>query len=938
MRFSLLGPLAVHDGRTARTLDGPKAHVLLGVLLLHANQPVPHDRLQESLWGERPPSTAGASLKNHIARLRRALAEPGEAEPRIRAVSGGYLLRVEPGELDTEEFTAALESARAGYLRRDWPCVSREAGRALALWRGSPMPELAETPVARPFVERSAQARRQALEWRIDAELELGRHQGLAPELTGLIAEQPLHEGFHRQLMLVLHRSGQQAEALAVFGRLRATLAEELGVDPGAEVLAAHQEILRTAPPAAPPEPPEPVEAGPPAPKGELALAAESLARHVHGRWIREEEQRRIHDPFPLPVRWRAAPAGLLDHWDNIGGAAPGASAGPVPLEGGLSRIAEIYRRVGSGRLVVLGRAGSGKSVLMLRFVLDYLAGRAADEPVPVIFSIGSWDPTVTGLRDWLLERLLRDHPNLAARTGGRSTLAEALVDAGWILPVLDGFDEIAKGLHAAALRELNEISLPLLLTSRTEQFAEAATTDVLKKAAGIELTDLTAEDLAHYLPRTARPAQDAAAGWTPVLAELRERPRSLASANLTTVLSTPLMVLLARTLYSDAPDQEPAALLDTGRFPSPEALEEHLLAGFVPTVYRARPTAARSRHHWGPRRAHQYLGHLAGHLDRHDLAWWRLSNGLSLPSRVLAIVLACGVVTIGTTVLQGEAANLIVGKGTPWISETAIWAQALMLGPVVGLAFGLVYLVTVRFGRQAFEPSPVQLRLPRRNQPTVAAPGRRILSALRTGLLLGFTVGLAQGPCKLALSALGVLPPLPGMPIVERVLINSGANGFILALAAGLALGLMAALEAPVDLESAATPGALLALNRSNVIRQALLVTPVVAVAVALVGQPVGALVQNWYGLRQAAWYWPLLGIQCGITGTLGYVFTLTAWGQWLLFTRIWLPLTGRLPWAVMAFLDDAYRRGVLRQVGAVYQFRHARLQSRLSPGPLKP
>lgn len=161
----------------------------------------------------------------------------------------------------------------------------------------------------------------------------------------------------------------------------------------------------------------EPLRIGVLPPRGALAEVAESLARDVHSRWIREEEQRRIHDPFPLPVRWRSAPEALLDHRGNISGALPGARSAPLSLDGGLAQVTEVYRRVPSGRLVVLGRAGSGKTVLMLRFVLDHLGSRTESDPVPVVFSIGSWDPTVTALRDWLIERLLRDHPNLAART-----------------------------------------------------------------------------------------------------------------------------------------------------------------------------------------------------------------------------------------------------------------------------------------------------------------------------------------------------------------------------------------------------------------------------------------------------------------------------------------------------------------------------------------
>ncbi|MGF1431127.1 helix-turn-helix domain-containing protein [Kitasatospora sp. LaBMicrA B282] len=695
---------------------------------------------------------------------------------------------------------------------------------------------------------------------------------------------------------------------------------------------------------------PEPIRLSVPPAGSTLVEAAETLARELHSRWIREEEQRRLHDPFPLPVRWRTAADGLLDHWDNIRGTPPGSTSGPLRLDGGLADVATVYRRIRSGRLVVLGRAGSGKSVLMLRFVLDYLGTRAADEPVPVIFSIGSWDPTVTTLRDWLIRRLLRDHPNLDARVPGRLSLAAALVDAGWILPVLDGFDEIAKGLHGAALEELNTISLPLLLTSRTEQFTEAAAIDVLRRAAGIELTDLTTSDLLHYLPRTARPT--AVTVWDPVLDQLRRQPDSRAGANLATVLSTPLMVLLARTIYSDAPGRDSAALLDTARFPTPESLEEHLLAGYVPTVYRRRTATPlgtvrpRRTRAWDPQRAQHYLGYLARHLDRpeqrdhQDLAWWQLPGSLRLSSRVLAVVLACSLITVAADWLVVPALNLLAGRGAGYALRAAL-AEALF-GPTVGLTFGVAYGLLVVMGSAVFEPSRVQLRLPglrERRGPAGRRGGggsaRRFPTWCSAGVLGGFAVGLGYGPALTVGVQLTRGQVTVNGQVLKGTAVNSLVFGIVFAMAGGLVLGLVAALETPLDLGSAATPADLLAVNRTTVLRQALVLVPLLAAVIAFGGRLVTDLFQGLLGPLS----WPLsggltIGAVGGLTGGLCYAVAFTAWGQWVLFTRIWLPLTGRLPWATVAFLNDAYHRGVLRQVGAVYQFRHARLQSHLSVG----
>ncbi|HEY3607100.1 MAG TPA: TIR domain-containing protein, partial [Pseudonocardiaceae bacterium] len=180
-----------------------------------------------------------------------------------------------------------------------------------------------------------------------------------------------------------------------------------------------------------------------------LAQAADQLAQAVGIRWRREEEQRQIQDPIPLPVRWQPASEMVTDSLVNIYRARAGVTVAPLKLAGQLDQIVDVHQRIPSRRLVVLGRAGSGKTILTLRFVLELLKRRTPTDtgPVPVIFSLGSWNPNTTSLWTWLTSQLVRDHPGLAATGPDGSTLAAALVDADRILPVLDGFDEIAVGL-----------------------------------------------------------------------------------------------------------------------------------------------------------------------------------------------------------------------------------------------------------------------------------------------------------------------------------------------------------------------------------------------------------------------------------------------------------------------------------------------------------
>ncbi|MCX4729469.1 helix-turn-helix domain-containing protein [Streptomyces sp. NBC_01363] len=681
--------------------------------------------------------------------------------------------------------------------------------------------------------------------------------------------------------------------------------------------------------------PPTPDRAAPPI----LSAAADELAIEVRRRWQREEEHRRVHDPFPLPVRWQEAPALLTDHSENIQRLPPGATSYATDLTGDLGSVAEVYRRISSGRLVVLGRAGSGKSILAIRFVLDFLKTRAPADRVPVIFTLGSWDPTTVALRDWLIDRLVRDHPHLARTAPGGATLAAALVDADLVLPVLDGFDETAESLRSATLQALNDTSLPLLLTSRADEFAKAvkAVHAPLVWAAGIQLTDLTRDNLLAYLPRTARPIAGGdshgrtGAVWDFVLAQLRAREETEASVNLVGVLSTPLMVALARTMYSETPDRDTAELLDTERFPAERSLEEHLLAGFVPTVYRRgvpeRAVGRRRKRNWDPEHAERWLAYLAHHmvrLKRQDLAWWRISESLRRSTRVMIVVAVSG--------LCAAAADGLSTLLLHQVTFGRALVRAAFTGSIAGLTVGTVYAIMIALGNEIIEPAPVRLRLPGTGTRLGRRTVRTFIARFGTALLGGFVLGVGNGWSRAVQGTLYRDLPLPNGEVMESILINMLVFELIFGVGGGLVFGLLALFEAPLDAASAATPVSLLASNRATVSRQVLFLAPMLTLVVVFGGSLTVHLFQGFLepsawgvsdGLRAGAVY--------GFAGSLTYALLFTAWGQWVVFSRIWLPLTGKLPWDTDVFLDDAYRRGVLRQVGAVYQFRHIRLQHHL-------
>ncbi|WP_338782023.1 BTAD domain-containing putative transcriptional regulator [Streptomyces sp. DG1A-41] len=251
LRFGLLGPPVLYydvNGcrlSEARGVASPKSRVLLAALLLDAGRVVSVESLKDALWGGAPPVSAHASLHNHVTRLRRLLDDP----ERLRTVPSGYVLRIGEGELDVHVFDAHVAAARVAHAGQEWERVVRECAAALALWRGAPLAGLPPEVGGYAFARRLREARLLLLEWRCDAELALGgpRLETLVPELAALTAEYPLREVYHRQLMLALHRTGRQAEALAVHRDLRTRLVDQLGVEPGPGVREAHVEVLRGA-------------------------------------------------------------------------------------------------------------------------------------------------------------------------------------------------------------------------------------------------------------------------------------------------------------------------------------------------------------------------------------------------------------------------------------------------------------------------------------------------------------------------------------------------------------------------------------------------------------------------------------------------------------------------------------------------------------------
>ena len=238
IELCMLGPLEARVDGTPVPLGGPKQRALLALLLLHENDVVPLDVLIEELW-ETPPRTAPAFVQNCVWRLRKVLpAETLETRP------PGYRLHIEPETVDARRFERLVREAR-GLPARERAESLREA---LALWRGTPLSDLAYWSFAQDPIRNLEEQRINALQMRIEAELELGLHREAIGELDALVREHPSHERLRWLQLLALHRSDRRQDALAAYQEARLAIVEESGMEPGEELRALQRRILQDDP------------------------------------------------------------------------------------------------------------------------------------------------------------------------------------------------------------------------------------------------------------------------------------------------------------------------------------------------------------------------------------------------------------------------------------------------------------------------------------------------------------------------------------------------------------------------------------------------------------------------------------------------------------------------------------------------------------------
>ena len=242
MEYRLLGELeVVGDDGVELSVRGVKQRALLLTLLVRANETVPADRLADELWGEDVPAGGANALQAQVSTLRRTL---GPAGASIVTGQGGYRLEIEDGQVDAHRFEALAVEGQAALAEGRTAVAAERLDTALGLWRGPALDGSADDGKLRREADRLDELRWSVREDRLDAQLQQGRDAELVPELQALVAEAPLRERLHAFLMLALYRAGRQAEALRAYSDARTLLGEELGLDPGPELVALESAIL----------------------------------------------------------------------------------------------------------------------------------------------------------------------------------------------------------------------------------------------------------------------------------------------------------------------------------------------------------------------------------------------------------------------------------------------------------------------------------------------------------------------------------------------------------------------------------------------------------------------------------------------------------------------------------------------------------------------
>jgi hypothetical protein len=462
-------------------------------------------------------------------------------------------------------------------------------------------------------------------------------------------------------------------------------------------------------------------------------VLVDQLAEAVEEQWEEEASKRGLLSPEPIPVKWRRP---LLPLTGPVEAAVGTRLFNPLPgleaitpsqlMTGEINDLYAIYGGLGSGRLVIVGAAGAGKTGAAVLLLLKALQCRKqtpeadrAQIPVPVLFTVHGWDPSRQPIQKWLVTRIQQTYRLFSGEKNTPN--AEAVVAAGGIALILDGLDEMAKELRHIALQALSQQTLfRVVVMTRTPELLETSQKEILEAAAAIELQDIDSTSAADYLIRVQRdPPLD---GWRKLTDYIRERPES----SLARALSTPLTLTLIRDTYRE--DDDARELLEfcgighTRAFDGREVDEivDHLLGRVLRAAYKFRPTDGKSLYDFET--ANLALTSIAKQMNRdhtRDLAPVLLLRWAPV-SRYIIYAIASG---IGTAVMVGVMAWLINDVGS---------------GIAAGTTSGIVYGTFIGFETWLLESGYFQRRRHARFQiPKGPTRRRRAVWILRSPNLL---------------------------------------------------------------------------------------------------------------------------------------------------------------------------------------------------------
>jgi hypothetical protein len=654
--------------------------------------------------------------------------------------------------------------------------------------------------------------------------------------------------------------------------------------------------------------------------RGEVDAAADRLAAQTLQSWSRQVVQRGIQAAAPVRVRWRWAADDVALPRQELAAAAPlPTDPGPLPsgaddlpragqvLNSGLvSRLHdEVYARLHHGRLVLIGDPGAGKTAAMILLLLEALRYRErmpetarAGVPVPVWLILGSWDPSVQGLRDWVTATISRDHPYLRATDFGPNAIAQ-LFDTGRIALFLDGLDEMPDTLRSKAVERLagEAAGRRLVITSRPDEFRE--TIDLgrrqLPYTAVIELAPVRPRAAAEYLLEGQIGA--ARQTWQPVAEHLLADPDGV----LASTLNTPLTLSLARAAYTS---DDPRGLLTRTRSDEHE-LRVHLLDQILVTAY---PDPGERAHvtYWLGWLAHKMGARPNGPIR--ELRWWQIPSWIPRWQVGLTGALIGGLpVGVGISLVA-----LILGA---LLYKEHIFSDHLLKALEIGLFAALIVGVLSVLGVKSIAPRSMAIRWPKlRDLRFVGAMVLRIgpFFALAFGVLIGVLTGVEEG--------------------LAQGLLDGALGGLVFGLAFGVVFGVPLGL---VDVWRVPL-AAMLTVTPHVVYQRDVRSHRVSGLMGGLIGGIVGGIlgVLGQAGFQDLLFYGLTFGLAFGLT--LGIVSGLVSGfragaAPSLLFTEVALLARGRRV-RFVPMLETALARQVLRQAGAVYQFRHADLQDRLA------